>query len=348
MSRRHPQGSGLIKQDAGRSPCDQSFAQPFQKQASPEISIDNPRVYLSLASAAGLNQQGICGNLFDQSFAQHAQQVAPARFDSFSVVGDGDASPYLSQSGFLGPNPPVDSQAISLYSPVGPASLSQQRWQKLVRVKEIIIADSSHYTQDPQGFDILKPCFSEAVEIIEHLLSPEQEEEKGEEEQVSQDGNRGNTNLFRCFLCDERKRTDYTNRGTFSRHITTDHAQRFEFTCRLCHFTSRRRDKLHNHMRGAHSGHGPLTKEEIKANSTQLSPPTFCLFCGTPVDSWKSLLNCLCSHCALTQNGHRQRQDGDDRNDGNGGRDDGSGGAQFPPSDSSGMRGSQGTSGGEN
>ncbi|KAE8370422.1 hypothetical protein BDV27DRAFT_61334 [Aspergillus caelatus] len=133
-----------------------------------------------------------------------------------------------------------------------------------------------------------------------------------------------NRDRYVCQLCEPYKRKTYATRGSFRRHVSTDHRPRYRYFCPLCDWDTRRRDKVWEHFRLRHPPPAKLRPNDIKR--TKLRPPRDCPLCKKSVQSWEAYFNCVSEHCRI-QNGSSPATSGvqSRRNSG----DSGSGGDGF-------------------
>ncbi|KAE8139485.1 hypothetical protein BDV38DRAFT_269691 [Aspergillus pseudotamarii] len=133
-----------------------------------------------------------------------------------------------------------------------------------------------------------------------------------------------NRDRYVCQLCEPYKRKTYATRGSFRRHVSTDHRPRYRHFCPLCDWDTCRRDKVWGHFRLRHPPPAKLRPNDIKR--IKLRIPRDCPLCKKSVQSWEAYFNCVSEHCRI-QNGSSPATSGvqSRRNSG----DSGSGGDGF-------------------
>lgn len=133
---------------------------------------------------------------------------------------------------------------------------------------------------------------------------------------------------YLCKICPYGERKVYTSRGTFKRHISVIHYPRYQFRCPIpaCPWTSYRRDKVHEHLRGTHGITKKLRRDQINRLETRVPPPMNCELCSKPVDGWEEYFKCISEHCRLreddsadTSASQSRRSSGDSGSGANGG-----------------------------
>ncbi|KAL6237082.1 hypothetical protein BDW75DRAFT_249543 [Aspergillus navahoensis] len=234
----------------------------------------------------------------------------------------------------MGPGPDPSSNVESSHEHLEPsasyfqAGLSQtylgpssaQNW---------LTATYTHACHDSAGLGpelrVVQGQLQDALSIVNELISPHQGRERNANDEDKQ---------FRCILCPQTKRLECKNRGTFKRHITTTHYPSKRYFCPICVDQGSssawflRKDKHLLHMR--QHGHTRLSKEEMEAVTQHMSPPQNCAIagCDNPISTWEEFIDCLCRHCAISDDwDQNNRSDGDDGDDDDNNGDDGNGGA---------------------
>ncbi|RAK76634.1 putative C2H2 zinc finger domain protein [Aspergillus fijiensis CBS 313.89] len=146
------------------------------------------------------------------------------------------------------------------------------------------------------------------------------------------------TSKFCCWLCPSGQRKFYNTRASFRRHVAYEHAPRSIYRCLddKCLWTTRRKDKVHSHLRHNHGFQWRATREQINIVETKLPPPSVCPLCQNVVGSWDEYFKCVCGHCQVAGAGSastsasQSRRNSDDRGQGSGGS--GFNNFQFPGS----------------
>ncbi|PYH44893.1 putative C2H2 zinc finger domain protein [Aspergillus saccharolyticus JOP 1030-1] len=132
---------------------------------------------------------------------------------------------------------------------------------------------------------------------------------------------------FICLLCVSGQRKLYNNRPSFRRHVADEHYPRFIYRCLddTCAWKTRRKDKVHLHLRNNHGFQWRATREQINLVETRVPPPRACGQCRQPVDSWEGYFKCVSEHCRVAGTGSastsasQSRRNSDDRGQGSGG-----------------------------
>ena len=106
-----------------------------------------------------------------------------------------------------------------------------------------------------------------------------------------------NRDRYICQLCELYKRKTYATRGSFRRHVSTEHVPRYRYFCPLCDWDTCRRDKVWEHFRLRHPPPAKLRPNDIK--HTKLRPPRDCPLCKKSVQSWEAYFNCVSEHCRI-------------------------------------------------
>ncbi|PYI24759.1 hypothetical protein BO99DRAFT_4076 [Aspergillus violaceofuscus CBS 115571] len=135
------------------------------------------------------------------------------------------------------------------------------------------------------------------------------------------------TSNFRCQLCPSGQRKVYNTRASFRRHVAYEHAPRSIYRCLddKCLWTTKRKDKLHSHLRHNHGFQWRATREQINIVETKMPPPRVCPLCQSAVDSWDEYFKCVCEHSRVAGAGSastsasQSRRNSDDRGQGSGG-----------------------------
>ncbi|KAL4739094.1 hypothetical protein BDV11DRAFT_205380 [Aspergillus similis] len=167
-----------------------------------------------------------------------------------------------------------------------------------------------------------RPELQEALTIVNELIPPHQGREQNGYDEDKQ---------FQCKLC-KQQRVTCKNRGTFKRHITTTHYPNKQYFCPICirgssPISFSRKDKHLLHVR--QHGRPKMSREEMEEITQHIPPPQECAIadCRRPTSTWEDFIDCLCRHCAISDD--EDQDDGSDRDDGDdddNNEDDGNGG----------------------
>ncbi|KAL5049905.1 hypothetical protein BDW71DRAFT_194902 [Aspergillus fruticulosus] len=274
--------------------------------------------------------------------------------DQGNLQGDGSFNPVDSDFGYnddehlyhdleqgtlgipriMGPGPDPNSNVGSSHEYFEPHSapyfqaVPSQTYLDPHLAQNWLTATYTHASPDSAGLGpelrAVQGQLQDALSIVNELILPHQGRDRNANDEDKQ---------FRCILCPQTKRLECKNRGTFKRHITTTHYPSKRYFCRICVDQGSssawflRKDKHLLHMR--QHGHTRLSKEEMEAVTQHISPPQNCAIagCDNPISTWEEFIDCLCRHCAISDDWDQDnRSDGDDGDDDDNNGDDGNGG----------------------
>ncbi|KAL4997677.1 hypothetical protein BDV10DRAFT_186060 [Aspergillus recurvatus] len=278
---------------------------------------------------AGLDSTGLGSEAPVLTLESSSRQLTDKPQFANSPYSPGDLSPLNGPGIIIEPHRPVVSPTIPpATNAASPRGLLNALIQIIFAVRSIIY----NGCPPPSSSELraVQEQLQDALSIVNELISPHQGRERNANDEDKQ---------FRCILCPQTKRLECKNRGTFKRHVTTTHYPSKRYFCPTCVEQGSvsswflRKDKHLLHMR--QHGHTRLSKEEMEAVTQHISPPQNCAIagCDNPISTWEEFIDCLCRHCAISDDWDQDnRSDGDDGDDDDNNGDDGNGGGNqyFP------------------
>ncbi|KAL4951030.1 hypothetical protein BDW69DRAFT_45657 [Aspergillus filifer] len=142
----------------------------------------------------------------------------------------------------------------------------------------------------------LRNVLQKALSQVDTLISAMPPDEEAQHANIE--------HRYRCLLCPSQTtvKSTYTNKGTFKRHISTQHYPEKLYRCPLegCSNVFLRLDKLHLHMKQLHK-QPPVGRKDREAISITNPPPKNCPVCHRSQSSWVDFLDCVMRHCLLAQ-----------------------------------------------